>query len=194
MKIDTKKLYPWNWFKHEDAEEGKHVPIHRQGMQAGGDTVPATMFDSPLWNVHREVDRLFSEMFSRFGMTGAFAATSRTAGLPLKPEVDIHESEKQYEIAVEIPGVEGDDVKLELVDGALVVSGEKKHRKEDKGEHYHTIERSYGAFRRVLSLPLDVDEDGIDAKFRNGVLTIIVPRKEVAETKGGKVISVDQAA
>lgn len=194
MKIDVRKLNPWNWFKHEDAGEYTQIPVRRQGGGDGG-SVPAMFPESPLWNIHREVDRLFGDVLSRLGGGGLpFGAAQLPAGLPLKPDVDIRESKEKYEITVEIPGVESEDMTLELVDGALVLGGEKKHRKEDKGEHVHTIERAYGAFRRVLSLPHDADAEGIDAKFRNGVLTIIVPRKEAAGTGGGKVIKIDHAA
>ena len=87
--------------------------------------------------------------------------------------------------------VEEGDVKLELADGVLTVSGEKKYEKEEKDEHYHSVERSYGSFRRVLSLPEDANADDIDAKFKNGVLTISVPRKEISKSEGGNVKQIE---
>lgn len=113
----------------------------------------------------------------------------------MKPNVDIKEGKKDYTISVEVPGVEEGDVKLELADGALTISGEKKHEKEDKDENYYCVERSYGSFKRVLSLPQDAKEEDIEAKFKNGVLKITVPREEVekAETEA-KMIDIKSAA
>lgn len=82
-----------------------------------------------------------------------------------------------------------------LQDGTLTISGEKKYEKEDKDENTHFVERSYGSFRRVLALPQDIDQEAIDAKFRNGVLTITVPRKQMAKLKEeSKVIAINKAA
>ena len=117
------------------------------------------------------------------------------SGSFLKPSVDIKENKKNYKISVEVPGVEESDIKLELVDGSLVIRGEKRQENEDKDEHYHSVERSYGSFQRVLSLPEDVNEDDIDAKFKNGVLTITAPRKQLAKPKENtKVIDINRAA
>lgn len=195
MNIDIKKLNPWNWFKHEDESASRSVAVQRGTHPSGAGRLPSLFATDSLWNMHREVDRLFDSVFSQFG-----------AGLPrlfgdasgfgmLKPNVDIKETKNDYQITVEVPGVEENDVKLELANGALTIKGEKKHEKAEDGENYSCIERSYGSFCRTLSLPADVLEDGIEAKFKGGVLTITVPRKQMAKPKNEtKVIDIKRAA
>lgn len=188
--IDIKKWNPWNWFRKEDEQEGRSVAVRRESRDGGG--LPSLYTGNPLWDLHREMDRLFDNVFQRFG---SLSPALFTDGALLKPNVDIKENKKNYMITVEVPGVDENDVKLELNDGTLTVSGEKKHEKEEKDENYHCVERSYGSFRRVLSLPQDIDEGAIDAKFKNGVLTITVPRKQMAKPKEDtKVIPIKHAA
>ncbi len=196
MKLDIQKWNPWNWFKHEEKEDASNVPVQRQAQGQSGN-LPSSLANDPIWNIHREIDRMFEGVFSNFGigrlprlMEQGSAVGSLSSAL-LKPNVDIKETKKNYQITVEVPGVEEGDVKLELADGVLTVSGEKKYEKEEKDEHYHSVERSYGSFRRVLSLPEDANADDIDAKFKNGVLTISVPRKEISKSEGGNVKQIE---
>ncbi|HHL40109.1 MAG TPA: Hsp20/alpha crystallin family protein [Deltaproteobacteria bacterium] len=196
--MDIRKLNPWNWFKHEK-EESRSVPVRRGEARGEGSELPAVYSRDHIWNIHRELDRLFDDMFSRFDL--AFprlfereTALERLPGAVLRPSVDVKESAREYTITVEVPGVSEDDVKVELADGVLTISGEKKHEEEKKDEYYHSVERSYGYFRRVLSLPDDADEEGVEAKYKNGVLTITVPRRESAASKEKvKVIDVKKA-
>lgn len=195
MSIDIKKLNPWNWFKHEDENTSRNVAIQRGAPPSGYGRLPSPFAANPLWNMHREVDRLFDSLFSQFG-TGLPNAFS-DAGVfgILRPNVDIKETKNDYQITVEVPGVEENDVKLELTNGALTVKGEKRHEKAEDGENYSCIERSYGSFCRTLSLPADANEDGVEAKFKSGVLTITVPRKQIAKPKNEtKVIDIKRAA
>lgn len=201
MKLDIQKWNPWNWFKHEEKEEAGNVPVQREA-QGQGSSPPSIFSNDPLWNIHREIDRMFEGVFSNFGvgrlprLMSEGSVFGSLQGTLLKPNVDIKENKKNYKITLEVPGVEEGDVKLELANGALTISGEKKHEKEEKDEHYHSVERSYGSFKRVLSLPEDVNEDDIEAKFKNGVLTITLPRKEIAKPNNEKtkVIDIQKAA
>ena len=108
-------------------------------------------------------------------LRGDFFPRMRAEGL--KPTLDIGVTEKEYTITVELPGVEANEVKLELVNDTLKIFGEKKQEKEEKEQNYYRVERSYGSFQRVLSLPEDADQDTINANFKNGVMTITVQRK-----------------
>jgi HSP20 family protein len=100
----------------------------------------------------------------------------------LRPNIDVASTDKEYVITVEVPGVDEKDVKLELTgDGTLIIQGEKKHEKEQTDKNFHRVERSYGSFRRTLSLPEDASQENIQASFKNGVLTVTVPRKVVAQ-------------
>ena len=99
------------------------------------------------------------------------------------PSLNVSETETDYEVAAELPGIEPDDVSVELRDGALWVSGKKEEEKEEKGKTFHRIERRHGEFRRVVHLPGAVNEDQVEAKFDKGVLTIRVPKSEAAKTR-----------
>jgi HSP20 family protein len=84
---------------------------------------------------------------------------------------------------VEIPGVDEKDVKLEIVNNTLTIRGEKKQEKEEKDKDFYCLERSYGSFQRVLSLPEDVDQAGVEAKFTKGVLNVTLPRKPMPQSE-----------
>lgn len=95
----------------------------------------------------------------------------------LKPTLDVAANDKEYIISIELPGVDEKDVHLELSADTLVIKGEKKQEREEKDKNYYRMERSYGSFQRVLSLPEDAEQDGIDAAYKHGILTITIPRK-----------------
>ncbi len=185
-----KKWNPVNWFKHEQKEEQKNLPSQVEGYGFGG-------LNHPLFGLHKEIDRVFDNVFSSLGVqlpytNGDISSSSYNL---IKPKLNIKERKKDYEITIEVPGVSEDDINIELNDGTLIISGEKKYEKEQNDEHYHFVECSYGSFRRILSLPNDADENNINAKFKNGVLTINIARKEVAKTvSNAKRIEIKKAA
>ncbi len=173
--MDIKKLVPWNWFKKEEEDADKTLPIKRKGAQEQGGG-----FASPLQQFHQEIDRLFEQAFRGFGMIPfgfERPLTPRPADGMLKPILDVSASTKDYTVTVEIPGVDEKDVKLEVVNDTLTIRGEKKQETEETDENYYRMERSYGSFQRVLSLPEDVDQEGIKATFKKGVLKVRLPRK-----------------
>ena len=100
----------------------------------------------------------------------------------LKPTLDLGATDKEYTISMELPGVEANEVKLELVKDTLKVSGEKRQEKEEKEKDFYRMERSYGSFQRVLSLPEDADQENIKAVFKNGVMTITLPRRSLPQS------------
>lgn len=171
--MDISKLKPWNWFKKEEEEQPRNLPARR----ATGDLY------GPLANFHEEVDRLFSEAFRRFGMPSLFGdeAWSRWPQLQstslMRPSIDVSAGKDEYVITAEVPGIDEKDVKLELSNNTLTIRGEKRQEQEAKEREHYRVERSYGFFQRVLSLPEDADQAGISAKFKNGVLTVKLPRK-----------------
>lgn len=170
--MDFKKLVPWNWFTNEEGESGASVPVHHVNQRQ--------MYNRPIGRLHREMDQLFDNFFSGFGdssfRTGNLFFNSLADGF-LKPNLDIRSGDNEYTISIEVPGVEEQNIQLEITNNVLTVSGEKKQEKEDKEKSYYRMERSYGAFQRVLSLPEDVDQDEVKATFKNGVLTINIKRK-----------------
>ena len=136
--------------------------------------------ENPFALLRREMDSLFDNFFHGFGIEpfesrmGAFA-----------PKVDMTENDKEIKISAELPGVDEKDIDVSLQKDMLTIKGEKKEEKEDKGKDYYRMERSYGSFSRTIPLPVDVETDGVEAKFKKGVLSITIPKtaKAVAETK-----------
>ena len=99
------------------------------------------------------------------------------------PPVDIEENDNEYKFFVELPGLEKDDVKISLKDDILSIKGEKKFEKKEENKNYHCYERRYGKFERSFRLNADVIIDKIDATFKNGVLTVDLPKAEISKPK-----------
>ena len=99
------------------------------------------------------------------------------------PTTDFVEAENQFEVTVDLPGLKPEEVNVELRDGDLCISGKRDEEKEEKDKTYHRIERRHGEFRRVISMPSAIHEEGIEAKFEDGVLKVIVPKTEEAKPK-----------
>jgi len=169
--MDIKKLNPWNWFRRE--EEQRPMPVTWSSRQPDY---------RPLMQVQQEIDRLFDDVFRSFGLSSSRLATELgrlEQELPLRPTIDIQATDASYILKVELPGVAEEDVKLEVSDTSLILRGEKKREHEtDKGQYHHR-ERVYGSFQRVVDLPEDADPAQIEARFKQGVLTITVGRRPV---------------
>ncbi len=103
------------------------------------------------------------------------------------PAVDIYEKNDAVVVKAEIPGVEKDQISVEVKDGILTLRGERKFERDVKEESYHRIERSYGTFLRSFSLPVSVNQEKVKATFRDGVLEVELPKKELAKPKQIKV-------
>lgn len=176
MDIDFKKLAPWNWFKNEQQEQQtvSSLPVQRNDLPAASGPV------SPILQLHREIDRLFDDAFRGFGFPALNMPQwpSDWSGM-LKPALDIQETDKQYKIALEVPGVEEKDIQITLDNDVLMVRGEKRQEQEKKEGGFHRVERSYGSFQRALNLPDDANQDSIKASFKNGVLTVTIDKRLV---------------
>ena len=101
----------------------------------------------------------------------------------LLPAFDIAETEKEYTITGEIPGIDAKDLDVTLTDGTLTIKGEKKKEREEKEEHYHRIEREYGSFHRGFRLPENVKTEALKAHYKDGVLKITLPKTEMKTKK-----------
>jgi HSP20 family protein len=99
------------------------------------------------------------------------------------PAVDIYEGEKEITLKAELPGIDKKDVQVEINDGVITLRGERKIEKENKKENYHRVERSYGIFNRSFTLPTTVDPGKVKANYKDGVLSVTLPRKEEAKPK-----------
>jgi HSP20 family protein len=102
------------------------------------------------------------------------------------PVVDVMETDEEFQISAELPGVEKKDVKLSVENGVLLISG-RREQEEEKGKRYHKIERAYGSFARSFTMPDVVDEQKVTAEFKNGVLTVRLPKSEKARPKSIEV-------
>jgi HSP20 family protein len=133
---------------------------------------------SDFFGIQREINRVFDN-FVRGGMQAdeSFATSYWT------PAVDIVEQENEYLVKMELPGVNKDEVKISLESNILTIKGEKKQEKEEKSKNLHRIERSYGSFQRSFTLPTTVKSDKIDAVFKDGVLSVSLPKAEEMKPK-----------
>ena len=132
---------------------------------------------NPFVSLRREVDRLFEDAFRGFeGLPGFAGLTGRGVTWP---SLEVSESEKEIRISAELPGLEEKDVEVLLGDGVLTLRGEKKSESEDKERQFS--ERYYGRFERRIALPAEVEADQVRASFRNGVLTVTLPKSAKAQ-------------
>jgi len=132
---------------------------------------------NPFLTLHREMNRLFDDVFNRFDSTvpGLFNR------LPAWPSVEVVETDKDVRIAAELPGMDEKDVEISVTDDVLTIRGEKKAEIDDKDRHFS--ERYYGRFERSIPLPFEVEDDRAEASFENGVLTVTLPKSPKAEVK-----------
>lgn len=139
---------------------------------------------APLNRLRDEIDRLFEDFgFARPGRSiFPFAAAA-----PLNPATELAATDKGYELSVELPGLNEDDIDIEFADGVLTVSGEKRDESERKEDGYLVSERRYGSFRRQITLPADVDPETIEAKFKQGVLTLEMKKDEQIQARTKKI-------
>ena len=140
---------------------------------------------SLLRHMTSELERLFDEPVwpsLRWPTFGRSFATGRWA-----PEIDVFEKENRLVTKIDLPGMKKDDVKVEVVDGCLSISGERKTEAEEKKENFYRCEREYGSFYRSVPLPAGAKIEDIKATFADGVLEVSVPLPAPAEAKAHKV-------
>jgi HSP20 family protein len=125
-----------------------------------------------------EMNRMFHEFFG--GGNGDAAGTGLGAWTPA---VDIHETEDGFVIKAELPGVSKDDVSVDVHQNTLTLRGQRKHEAEVKQDKYHRVERAYGTFQRSFVLPTVVDQDKVQATYKDGVLELHLPKSEAAKPK-----------
>jgi HSP20 family protein len=130
--------------------------------------------------------RDFDDLVERFfGEEPVFS--HRLFGRTFSPVVDIVENENDIIVKAEIPGMEQKDLDVNLVGDVLTIKGEKKSEHEEKGDNFHRIERSYGSFSRSFALPCEVRGDKVEAHYKNGVLSLKLPKSENCKTKAVKI-------
>ena len=148
-----------------------------------GNSAPSVFRDDnrdPFLSLHREVNRLFEDVFRGFGSNlPAFSGASAFGGG--WPSVEISDGEKEIRITAEVPGLEEKDIEVLLNDGVLTLKGERRSETEDRDKRFS--ERFYGRFERRIPLGYEIREEEIDARFKNGVLTVTLPKSKKAQSQ-----------
>lgn len=151
------------------------IPFRENRALSGG--------SDPFLALQHEMNRLFDDLWRGFDLpargNGGLGLVSGTS----VPRVDVSEDEKAIRVTADLPGLEEKDVDVTFADGLLTIRGETHDESEDSGRRYYVKERSYGAFQRALAVGAEVDEDKIEAKFKNGLLTVVLPKTEEAKGK-----------
>jgi len=129
--------------------------------------------------IQERMNRLFDETLQR---THSREDEDFSAGL-WSPPVDIYETENEIILKAELPEIAQKDIDIKIEDGTLTIRGERKFERETKKENYHRIERAYGKFNRSFSLPNTIDQEKIKASFRDGILKLIMPKREETKPK-----------
>lgn len=140
--------------------------------------------EHPLVSFREKMDGLFEDFFGNFQNMGLWPTSFEKSDF--LPRIDVSESDKEIHVNAELPGMTEKDIEVTLENNVLTVKGEKKQEEERKERNYYHVERRYGSFYRNIPIPGEVDTEKIEASFKNGVLNIIVPKKEAAQ-KGAKI-------
>lgn len=141
------------------------------------------------WDPFKELEEISNNLNRFFGRA---PSTSRSdvgmlAESDWNPTVDISETETEYLIKADIPGVKKEDVKVTVQDGMVTIRGERKQEKEEKGKKFHRIERTYGNFMRSFRMPDDANESGVSAEFKDGMLNVTLKKSATAKPKSIEV-------
>ena len=149
----------------------------------GRDNVPVRRNEyDPFRDFQREMNRLFDDFFGDFAPVARWGERD-LATVAFSPRVDVSETDKEVKISAELPGLEEKDITVEMDNTAITIRGEKKEETEDKGKSWYRREQSYGAFHRVIPLPVSVDGAKAKGRFKKGVLTITLPKTEEEKAK-----------
>ena len=124
--------------------------------------------------------RLFQDTVARL-------MSDQSTARPWAPAVDILETDNELVLKADVPGVELQDIDIQIENGTLTLKGQRKFATEEKNKGFHRLERSYGSFVRYFTVPDTVDAEHVQADFHNGVLTVTLPKKEIAKPKAIKV-------
>ncbi|MEY4580060.1 MAG: hypothetical protein RL701_4763 [Pseudomonadota bacterium] len=141
------------------------------------------------WNPFRELEDMSERLNRVFGRSALARDLNRDAlvAFDWAPTCDISETNEEYLIKAELPGVNKSDVKVNVENGIVSIQGERKQEKEEKHRKLHRVERSYGSFLRTFSLPEGIDDAKIAAQYNDGILTVHLPKAPNAKPKSVEV-------
>lgn len=163
--MDMRNLIPWG-----RSTESQAPAVYRETEQ------------NPFLALHREVNRLFDDVFRGFDLR--LPASGRLASWSW-PSMEVSETDKELRVTAELPGLEEKDIEVVLDDGVLTLRGERRSETEDKERQYS--ERFYGRFERRIPLSTEVEQDKVNAAFENGVLTVTLPKSARAQATSRRI-------
>lgn len=142
---------------------------------------PALRSVRPFGAMRSELDRFFDEFLHGFEMAPTWNAAGRLG--EFAPRVDISETDEEFRVTAELPGLDEKDFEVHLEEDVLTIKGEKKVEKEEERKGYTHVETSRGSFHRSFRLPLEVDPDSVKASYKKGVLTVTLPKPPEAQRR-----------
>jgi HSP20 family protein len=138
------------------------------------------------WDPFAEMQSMFAPLFRSSSLQPRLS-TEGDVTFEWSPSADISENEREYLIRASLPGVKKEDITVQMQEGMISIGGERKQEKEDKNEKFHRVESVYGSFSRSFGLPDNVKADAVKSEYKDGVLTVHIPK---AEKERAKQISV----
>ena len=135
------------------------------------------------WDPFAELTEMRNRLARAFDLGAPDWSSEELAPSAWIPAVDVKESDDKFVLEVDLPGVKPEEVDVQVTGDTVVIKGERKFEKEDEKEGYHRIERAYGSFQRVFSLGTEVDNDGVKATMKHGVLKVEIPKAPEAKAK-----------
>ena len=142
-------------------------------------------YEHPFTGLQREMNELFDSFFRGFELEPFRGIQPRTGSF--LPDINVTENDKEINVSAELPGMDEENIEVTLGKDSLTIAGEKKEEHEDKSGDYYSMERSFGAFHRVIPLPAEVDDAKAEAEFKKGVLKIRLPKTAEAQTSRKKI-------
>ena len=170
------RVRPWNWLTRE-ASHGADASAHENS------SIAKSYLSGNPWGLHREIDKLFESAFRHL----AHQHDGDYADGVIMPKADISATEREYCISADLPGIEENDIEIEVKEDILNINAKREQEVTDEKKNYYKTERYYGAYQRLFHLPEDADSENITANYKNGVLTISVARKPVLKNEAKKI-------
>ncbi len=159
------KLFPKSWSKKNELKENQNENIEVYKSNKDKYLSTRDFFES----FQKQIDEFFQEF-----MYPEFFSKEKT----FYPKIDITEKEKEIIIKADVPGINEKDLDVSITKDSVIIQGEKKYEHEEKNVNFYRKERTYGSFRRVIPLPMEIDESKAEATYKNGVITIKLPKSE----------------
>ena len=154
--MEIKDVIPWNWGKKKES-------------------VSKIEAEQPFHELQQRIGGLFDDFYRR--MHGSWGGTARLDAGAFSPVIDVSEDKTAVTVVADVPGMSEDEVEVSLSGNTLTIKGEKKQEKEEKGKDTYRLERSFGAFRRDIPIPSEIEEGQVTARYKDGVLTVTLPKK-----------------